>query len=108
MFNYRDSFMNSIRLRRSSSIVALAALMALVGGCLKLDVVSGGLAVLTVVSGNNQTIPKGTASAVPLVVRAYDNSAAPLPNQSVTWSVQSNTGTVSAATTLTNEFGEAS
>jgi hypothetical protein len=99
--------MNTIRLRRSRSIFAFAVLM-LFPGCLKLDTTSVGLAVIVVVSGNNQNVPANTTSTTPLIVRCYDNGAAPLPNQQITWAVQNSLGTVSAATTTTDEFGEAS
>ena len=99
--------MKAIRLRSSRSVLALGALLVF-AGCLKLDTISGGLAVLTVVSGNNQTIPVNTPSPAPLIVRAYDNSAAPLPNQSITWAITSGGGTLSSASTITDQFGESS
>lgn len=98
--------MKAIRLRSARSILALAALV-LFSGCLKLDTTTNGLAIIVVVSGNNQTIPVGTTSTTPLIIRCYDQSAAPLPNQQITWAVQG-TGTLSASSTITDQYGESS
>jgi len=87
--------------------LAAAALLFL-GGCLSIDQAPSGIAVLLIVSGNNQTIAPGSTNASPLVVRALDAGAAPLPGSTVTWSVSQGSGSVSAATTLTDDAGQAS
>jgi hypothetical protein len=86
--------------------VAIALLLAASPGCLSIDTEVEGVAVLTVVSGNNQNLQVGSTNAVPLIVRAFDNSTQPMEGVQVTWTVSPATGgTVSSATTTTDDAG---
>jgi hypothetical protein len=85
--------------------LALAAAF-LLGGCLSIDSPTG-LGLVIIVSGNEQTVQTGAAAAVPLVVRAFDTSAAPMPGVTVTWSVASGGGSVTPISTVTDGSGQA-
>jgi len=100
--------MNSNHFRRFAPRAFAMAALLFFAGCLSVDQSADGLAALSIVSGNNQNVPLGSTNAAPLVVRALDNSAAPLPGATITWAVSQGSGTVSAATTLTDEAGQAS
>lgn len=100
--------MNSNHFRRFAPRALAIAALVLVGGCLSIEQSADELAVLLIVSGNNQNVPIGSTTAAPLVVRALDNSAAPLPGATVTWTVAQGSGSVSAATTITDDSGQAS
>jgi len=62
---------------------------------------------MALVSGNNQTGTVGTALASPLVVKVADASNAGVAGVTVTWSVTSGGGQVSAGTSGTNAAGNA-
>ena len=96
------------RLTRWTPRTLAFAAVLLFAGCLSIDQDQSGIAVLLIVSGNNQSLTVNSTNAAPLVVRALDNSAAPLPGATVTWSITQGTGTVSAATTLTDDAGQTS
>jgi hypothetical protein len=101
--------MNLNRLRLAAPRAVLISSLFLFGGCLSLDVEQPrGISVLVIVSGQGQTIPIGSTTSLPLVVRGFDSNAAPVPGETVTWTVTQGTGTVSAATTLTDETGQTS
>ena len=86
--------------------LAIALFLAASPGCLSIDTEVEGVAVLTVVTGNNQNLQVGSTNAVPLVVRAFDNSTQPMEGVQVTWDVSpSSGGTVSSATTTTDDAG---
>ena len=86
--------------------VAVALLLAASPGCLSIDTEVEGVAVLTVVSGNNQNLQVGSTNAVPLIVRAFDNSTQPMEGVQVAWTVSPTSGgTVSSATTTTDDAG---
>jgi hypothetical protein len=92
--------------RRLGPRLAVAVLLAASPGCLSIDTEVEGVAVLTVVSGNNQNLQVGSTNAVPLVVRAFDNSTQPMEGVQVTWTVSPTTGgTVSAESTTTDDAG---
>jgi hypothetical protein len=92
--------------RRFGPRLAIAVMLAAAPGCLSIDTEVEGVAVLTVVSGNNQNLQVGSTNAVPLIVRAFDNSTQPMEGVQVTWAVDPSTGgTVSSATTTTDDAG---
>ena len=89
-------------------LLGLIGLMSVAGGCFSLDTSIKGLAVLAIISGNQQTIQPGAAAAAPLVVRAYDENALALPNIKVTWSINTTGGSLSGTSTTTDDTGTAS
>lgn len=92
--------------KRFAPRTAIALFIAMSGACLSIDSEIEGVAVLTVVSGNEQTLQVGSTNAVPLVVRAFDNAAQPMEGVTVTWSVNpSSGGTVSTSSTTTDGAG---
>ncbi len=101
--------MNLNRLRLAAPRALLLSSLFLFAGCLSLDVEQPkGINVLVIVSGQGQTIPLGSTTSNPLVVRGFDSNAVPVPNEPITWKVTQGTGTISAATTLTDETGQTS
>ena len=101
--------MNLNRLRIAAPRAMLLASALLFSGCLSLDVDQpDGISVLVIVSGQNQTIPLGSTTSNALVVRGFDMNAAPVPGAVITGAVTQGTGTVSAATTTTDETGQTS
>ena len=96
-------------LRRSVALGVSAVALTLASGCLSIEQDDGGLAILTIISGNSQTLVAGsTASSQPLVVRAIDNGAVPLEGITVNWSITSGGGTLSSSTSATDGSGNAS
>ena len=92
--------------KRFTPRLAIAALIATSAGCLSIDTTDEGVAVITVATGNEQTVQAGKAAAVPLVIRAFDNAAQPMEGVEVTWSVNpSSGGSVSSSTTTTDSAG---
>ena len=92
--------------KRFTPRLAIAALIATSAGCLSLDTTDEGVAVITVATGNEQTVQTGQAAAVPLVIRAFDNAAQPIEGVEVTWSVNpSSGGSVSTSKTTTDSAG---
>jgi hypothetical protein len=98
----RISNARPVRLRT----LALAAAL-LLDGCLSIDNETG-LGLVIIVSGNEQTVQTGAAAAVPLVVRAFDTSTAPMAGVTVNWSVASGGGSVTPTSTITDGAGQAS
>jgi hypothetical protein len=96
------------RVLRIAPLTLVSAALVFFTGCLSVGEGPDGIAVLVIISGNTQTLAPGSTNAAPLVVRALDASAAPLPGATVTWTVSQGSGTVSAATTITDDSGEAS
>lgn len=96
--------------RLSNAVKRLSVAIALIGlaGCLNIADPPKGLTILTVISGNGQTIPLNSTSIAPLVVRAYDETATPMAGIVVTWAITSGGGTLSATSTTTDANGEAS
>jgi hypothetical protein len=91
---------------RSAGLRTLtAALVMALSGCLSIDSPLGGVALLIVVSGNEQTIAPNATTPNPLVVRVFDSSAAPLEGVAVTWTVNSGGGAVSQQTTTSDGAG---
>jgi hypothetical protein len=93
-------------MKRFSPRIAMVMLIALSAGCLNIDTTEQGVAVLTVASGNDQTLQVNATNAAPLVVRVFDAGATPLEGVDVTWSVNpANGGTLSSTTTTTDDAG---
>lgn len=96
-------------LRRSITVGLSAVALAVATGCLSIDQVEDGLAILTIISGNGQTLTAGSqASSEPLVVRTIDNSALPIEGITVSWSIVQGGGTISAGSSTTDDSGNAS
>jgi hypothetical protein len=55
-----------------------------------------------------QTVQAGTTAAAPLVIRAYDQAAQPLPDIDVDWTVNTGGGSLSATSSVTDDTGSAS
>ncbi len=85
-----------------------AVAMVAVSGCLNVPDAPKGLTALAAVSGNHQTIPLGASTTQPLVVRAYDETAAPMAGVTIVWAIAQGSGSLSVATSTTDVNGEAS
>jgi hypothetical protein len=87
--------------------VALLATLVAASGCtLNTDV--SGPASLIMVSGDPQTQPPNTTFPTPLAVLVVTQFGEPLQNVTVTWTITSGGGTLSAPSTLTEASGIAS
>lgn len=98
-------------LRRSLSPLKLAVVLALIGagGCtLNTDVSVGPAGLIKVPDGDGQTAPTTTALPIPLSVIVVNQFGERLNTTTVTWTIMSGGGTLSAPTTLTDETGAAS
>jgi hypothetical protein len=92
--------------KRAAPRLVIAALIAASAGCLSIDTSDDGVAVLTVATGNDQTVQTGKDAAVPLVVRAFDNAAQPMEGVEVAWSINpSGGGSVNPVTSTTDDAG---
>ena len=94
-------------LRRSLSHTRFVGTLGLLSlaGC-SLDTAPEGLAVMTIVTGDQQTVQVG-AMASPLSVRAYTANAQSIENEPVKWAIASGGGSLSATSTLTDDTGVA-
>ena len=93
-------------LKRFAPRLAFGLLVAGSTGCLSLDTTDEGVGLLTVATGNDQTVQAGKTASVPLVVRAFDNAAGPMEGVDVAWSVSPTSGgSVSTVTTTTDGAG---
>src|SRR5512147_427780 len=94
-------------LRRSFSHTRFVGTLGLLSlaGC-SLDTAPEGLAVMTIVTGDQQTVQVG-AVASPLSVRAYTANAQSIENEPVKWAITSGGGSLSATSTLTDDTGVA-
>lgn len=63
---------------------------------------------LTVLGGNNQSGPTGTAGTTPLSVRVADTNGKPLAGQTVSWAVASGQATLVAGSSISDANGNAS
>lgn len=101
--------MNSV-FRPSKSVKRLSLGLALMGlaGCLNIADPPKGLTIVTIISGNAQTIPLNATNIDPLVVRTYDETATPMAGIVVTWAIIAGGGTLSATSTTTDAGGNAS
>jgi hypothetical protein len=95
--------------RRSVTLGLSAVALTVATGCLSIDQVEDGVAILTIISGNGQTLTAGSqTSSAPLVVRTIDNSALPVEGVTVNWSITQGGGTISAGSSTTDDSGNAS
>ena len=69
---------------------------------------TGGMASLSIVSGNSQAVSLGHSVELPLKVLAVDSLGIPIPNSNVTFNVTSGTGTLSSSSVSTGVDGTAS
>lgn len=104
----------------ASGYAAAAWTLPSVAGTVSLSVASSGLPTLTFsatseagaatslsfVSGTGQSAAVGTVLGSPLVVLVRDALGNPIPSGSVTWSIESGGGSVSATTAVTNSEGK--
>ncbi len=67
----------------------------------------GPVSALVRVSGDSQTAGRGTALAAPLVVRAVDRFANPVPGVTVAWAVATGGGSITPPSSLTGAQGTA-
>ena len=98
-------------LRRSLSPVRLAVVLALIGagGCtLNTDVSVGPAGLIKVPDSDGQTAPTSTALPRPLSVIVVNQFGERLRDATVTWTITSGGGTLSATSTQTDETGVAS
>ena len=77
-------------------------------GCLSIADPPKGLSILTVISGNNQTVPINTTAPDALTIRAFDETATPMAGVAVTWSITNGAGTLSTTSTTTDGSGTTS
>ena len=96
----RISNLRPVRLRTLAAAGALC-----LTGCLSIEIPTGNVAIVTVVSGNAQTVAPGGTTANPLVIRVVNNTAASIPGVTVTWEVVSGGGSVSQQSTMTDGGG---
>ncbi len=96
-------------LRNAPSRRKLAMLITLVAatGCTLNTDVSGPTAIINF-SGDTQSAPTNTALPAPLVVLVVSQFAQPVQNVTVTWTIASGLGSLSAASTQTDSNGLAS
>jgi len=94
---------NTLSLRKFALIVTLAG----VSGCTLNTDVSGPSGILKF-SGDPQPTAANTALAAPLQVIVFSQFGERLQNVTVTWTIVSGGGTLSAASTLTDDGGVAS
>jgi hypothetical protein len=101
-----QSLINGTTRTFTFAVMALALLVAPIG-CDDDDPVAPSTATeLAIADGNNQTIIVGEQTE-PLVVQVLDQFDDPMAGVSVTWTVVTGDGTLSSATTLTDDDGEA-
>jgi hypothetical protein len=91
------------RTKKRFTAVAGAAVLTALAGCLDVNDDPTRVAVLAIVSGSQQNVQVGTQAALPLVVRAYNQSALTLEGKNVDWTVSG--GTISAPRTVTDDTG---
>ena len=94
---------NSLSLRKIALLVTLAG----VSGCTLNTDVSGPAGIVKV-SGDQQTAPTNTTLPTPLAVAVFTQFGERLQNITVTWTITTGGGTVSATSTQTDGTGVAS
>ena len=92
---------------RARLLVAIAAISLSMAACLSLEDPGQGLSVFTIIGGNNQVVVVNTVAPQPLTVRTIDEKTGVLPGVSVSWTITSGTGTLSATSSVTDESGVA-
>ena len=91
-------------LRKTIRAIGLVVVLSVAGACtLNTDVSSPGA--LLIQSGDEQTAAANTALPVPLGVIVVTQFGEPIKNATVTWSVQSGGGSLSASSTLSDDAG---
>jgi hypothetical protein len=95
----------STRLTRRLFTLAFAASLISVTSCITISEPGEGLAVFSIVGGNNQVVVVGTMAPQPLRVRALDESTGAMPGVDINWSIVSGTGVLSTTSTTTDESG---
>lgn len=91
----------------SPRYVALLATLVAASGCTLNTDVSGPSAII-LVSGDQQSAPTNSALPQPLVVLVVTQFGEPLENATVSWTIKSGGGALSATSTLTDASGRAS
>ena len=91
------------RVKKRFTVFAGAAAITALSGCLDVNDDPTQVAVLAIVSGNQQNVPVGTQAPLPLIVRAYNHSALTLEGKDVDWVVTG--GTISSTRTVTDDTG---
>lgn len=99
--------MRSFAMKKRYWAIGAIGIAAFVGSC-SLDTTPEGLSVLAIISGSQQTVQVGAMSAQPLVVKAFDVNGLGMSDVEVRWSVGSNSGTISASKTVTDDSGQTS
>jgi len=95
----------STALYRGFRFVAVIGALAL-SACINLDDTTR-VARVSEVSGHNGTVTAGSNTGIPLVVKAFDQMGNSLEGTTVTWSIVSGGGSLSAETTETDAGGQA-
>ena len=95
----------SASLSRRLFALAFAASLLSAAGCITISEPGEGLAVFSIVGGNNQVVVVGTMAPQPLRVRALDESTGAMPGVEINWSIVSGTGVLSTTATTTDESG---
>ena len=90
-------------LRRSAFVVGAAVSMMACSSSTSAD----NLRLLSLTSGDGQSVSVGTAAAQPLTVTVVDEFNNPLAGAAVTWAVDSGSGTISTGSSLTGANGQA-
>lgn len=88
-------------------VLGAIGLLSIASGC-GLDTSIEGVAVLAIISGNQQTVQVGSVAPAALVVRAYDQDAIAVPDVDVDWSIITTGGSLSASSTVTDDTGTSS
>jgi hypothetical protein len=85
---------------------AFAAVAAVsLSACLSISDPQEGLSVLSIIGGNNQTIPVSSIAPTALMVQTLDHRAAPMGGVTINWSITSGDGSISAQSTVTQPDG---
>lgn len=95
----------STRLTRRLFMVSFAASLISATSCITISEPGTGLAVFSIVGGNNQVVVVGTMAPQPLRVRALDETTGAMPGVTINWTIVSGEGVLSTTSTVTDESG---
>jgi hypothetical protein len=95
--------MSRLKRYRLLAVLGIAAL----SGCRTIDDLSDRVGLFQVIDGNQQSVQVGTTAPTPLAVRAADESGQAIQGLEVRWVIGSGGGTLSSATSLTDNTGTA-
>lgn len=95
----------STRLTRRLFTLAFAASLISATSCITISEPGTGLAVFSIVGGNNQVVVVGTMAPQPLRVRALDETTGAMPGVTINWTIVSGEGVLSTSSTVTDESG---